>query len=666
MRSAGLSKVTYRLRTELGIEAWHWSEQGTWSDPGNEQGYWTSSYGSDQRVLISHGYRLPRRGNTIDQAENDGYSRLDDGDDSTFWKSNPYLDKRYTGDANDQRPQWVVVDLGEPRPVNAVSIHWGVPYATHFEIQYGTNIYHYPEVRSSTDPGNVGKWQTFPQGSVSGGTGERALLRLSGSPLQARYIRILLYDSSGKGPPGSIDIRDSLGFAIREVSLGVIDDAGTLQDEITHAADNKAQTVTYTSSTDPWHRAIDIDPNTEQPGFDLVFNSGLTNGLPVLVPVPLLYDTPENAAAEIRFLKTRGYDIRQVEMGEEPDGQQVSPEHEAALYVEFATAIHSVDSTLALGGLSFQSGIVRTRFDGEQNESWVSRFLAYLRDRRRLEDYSFLSFEWYPFDDLCQRPSEQLIRQPKLLADVFQKFREQGVPTTIPWIISEYGFSAFAGRTMVEMPGALLNADIVGQSLMLGGKAAYLYGYEPSTPINERSRCAGYGQMMFYEADERGQAIWPMPSYFAARLLSREWIQPGNKAHRVYPTSSDMRDGSGRPIVTAYAVQRPDDSLSIMLVNKDSIRDYSVRINFVDSKSVRKFVGRVAIYQYSRQQYVWKASGTKGHPLRTEAPHRFKLGGEDPVRLPAFSLTIVQGKLAAGSLGHHTSMSFEGSTEPNE
>jgi len=202
--------------------------------------------------------------------------------------------------------------------------------------------------------------------------------------VQARYIRILLYDSSGKGPPGSTDIRDSLGFAIREISLGVIDDAGTLQDEITHAADNKAQTVTYTSSTDPWHRAIDIDPNTEQPGFDLVFNSGLTNGLPVLVPVPLLYDTPENAAAEIRFLKTRGYDIRQVEMGEEPDGQQVSPEHEAALYAEFATAIHSVDSTLALGGLSFQNGIVRTRFDGEQNEPWVPRFLAYLRDRRRL------------------------------------------------------------------------------------------------------------------------------------------------------------------------------------------------------------------------------------------------------------------------------------------
>jgi hypothetical protein len=657
MRSAGLRKVAYRLRTELGIEAWHWNEQGAWSDAQHRQGYWTSSDRPDQQVLISHGYRLSRRGNTLDQAANDGFSRLTDGDDSTFWKSNPYLDEHYTGEANDQRPQWVVVDLGEPRPVNFVSIHWGLPYATHFEIQYGTNIYH-PEV-PSTDPDwnvtNVGRWESFPEGSIYGGSDEPVPLRLSGPPVQARYIRILLYESSGKGAPDSTDIRDSLGFAIREIFLGVMDDTGAFHDEITHAADNKAQTVVYTSSTDPWHRAIDIDPNTEQPGFDLVFRSGLTNGLPVLLPVPLLYDTPENAAAEIRFLKARGYAFRQVEMGEEPEGQQVSPEHEAALYLEFATAIHKVDPTLVLGGPSFQSGIVRMRFEGEGNDSWVARFIGYLRDRGRLGDYRFLSFEWYPFDDLCQHPSEHLIRQPKLLADVFRRFQEQGVPSNIPWLISEYGFSAYAGRSMVEIPSALLNADIVGQFLMLGGQAAYLYGYEPSKPFNERRSCAGYGQMMLFEADGRGQAHWPMPIYFAARLLTHEWAQQVNQRHRLYSavsSISDIRADKGVPWVTAYAVERPDGKFSVMLVNKDPERAYSVHVSFVGSKSVEHFIGKVAMLQYSQEQYVWKEAGTDGYPIRTKPPRQITLRDGSPMNLPPFSLTIVRGFASRSSQVH--------------
>src|SRR6267142_669998 len=137
MLSAGLKSLTYRLRTELAGEAWHWNPNGSWSDQTQRQGYWTSDSNLGPPIDVCYGYRLPRRGNTIDQANDDGYSRIDDGDATTFWKSNPYLDEHFTGEKDSLHPQWIMIDLGAFRQISAAKILWSEPFASNYTIEFG-------------------------------------------------------------------------------------------------------------------------------------------------------------------------------------------------------------------------------------------------------------------------------------------------------------------------------------------------------------------------------------------------------------------------------------------------------------------------------------------------------------------------------------------------
>ncbi len=164
MLGAGLGAVSYRLYTELSVQDWHWNPAGSFSEGSGTQGYWTSSATPGAKTVDTFGYRLPRRGFTHDQGNDDDYSRLDDGDTATFWKSNPYLASAFTGDADTAHPQWVLFDFGNAKTVNAARIAWAAPYAVQYAVQYWTGddpIY---------DPAN-GAWVTFPNGAVSNGAG---------------------------------------------------------------------------------------------------------------------------------------------------------------------------------------------------------------------------------------------------------------------------------------------------------------------------------------------------------------------------------------------------------------------------------------------------------------------------------------------------------------
>jgi hypothetical protein len=645
MASAPYRRLAYRLRPELGVEAWHWNEAGSWSDEVKKEGYWTSSDKAERPLLKSLGYKLPRRGSTIDQAGNDGYSRLDDGNKWTFWKSNPYLDAHFTGEDNGLHPQWVFIDLGKRCNVNALRILWGEPYATRFEVQYWDG-------KDSHSPNALvaGTWRSFEHGRVEDGKGGDALLRLEDDQVSVRFVRILLQASSGTAPQMK-DVRDRLGFAVCELFMGVIDRRGRFQDIIRHSTSNTNQTIMIVSSTDPWHRASDRNPGSAQPGFDRIMASGLGRGNPVLTPVSILYDTPENAAAEIRFLKARGFPVSQIELGEEPDGQTISPEHYGALYLQFAKVIHEIDPTLVTGGPSFQSEVNGwdTFADESGERSWMKRFLNYLREHNRLDDFGFFSFEWYPFDEVCSPPAEQLIAQPFLMKKVFERLQSDGVPRDIPWIISEYGYSSFAGRAEVELPSALLNAEIVAQFLTLGGKTAYYYGLEPNEPIRELYQCAQqdrlWGNLMMFQKGPNGKAKWLLPAYYGGKMLMEEWAEPVNASHQLF-RASVMEGDKVAGDVTAYVVRRPDGHWAVMVLNKgdERIELGKIRFDGMGSSGI-DWRGPLDVIQYSSLQYTWRADGANGHPTQSEPPAHFQVLDESlaGVILPPMSFTVVRG-----------------------
>src|SRR5205807_2929815 len=144
-----------------------------------------------------------------------------------------------------------------------------------------------------------------------------------------------------------------------------------------------------------------------------------------MLPVAMIYGTPEDSANQIAYLKARGYPISFVEMGEEPDGQYMLPEDYGSLYLQWATALHKVDPKLKLGGPIFE-GVnedIQVWPDAQGRTSWMERFFDYLRSHNRLQDLSFISFEHYPFDP-CKLQWSDLYDEANLVRNILQVWRD--------------------------------------------------------------------------------------------------------------------------------------------------------------------------------------------------------------------------------------------------
>jgi hypothetical protein len=67
-----------------------------------------------------------------------------------------------------------------------------------------------------------------------------------------------------------------------------------------------------------------------------------------MVPIGLIYSTPEDAAAEIKYLENRHHPIPTWRWEKSPTATTSSEDY-AALYLQFSAAMHKVDPNLKLG-----------------------------------------------------------------------------------------------------------------------------------------------------------------------------------------------------------------------------------------------------------------------------------------------------------------------------
>ena len=639
--SAGWGPISYRQNTEQTEQNWHWNSAGVWSDAERGEGYFLGSLKPTSAQLNhSFGYTLPHRGNTNNYGAPgpSDYSRLTDGDLSTYWKSSPYLASHFTKQPDAAHPAWVILDLGEMHKISTLRIHWSAPYATAYSLERWS-----VEDDPCQNPLS-GTWRRFPGGTITNGTGGLVDHTVDGQQ-KLRFIRILMTASSQTcSSHGSSDVRNCVGYAIAELEADTLAPNGSLIDVVKHAPKQDTQSGTYCSSTDPWHRASDIVPDQIQTGFDLFFRSGITGDLPAMLPTGLLYSSsPEDSAALIDYVLRRGYKLEYVEIGEEADGEFVSPETYGELYLQWASAIHAKHPEVKLGGPSFTgtNSDIKVWPDEQGRTSWLGRFVDYLRQRGRLSDLAFMSYEHYPYEpgDISW---DDLYREADLVSGIVKVWREAGLPESIPQFITESDLAAGLDEMFVDIFSGLWLADFVGAFMNAGGARVHKSPIQPEAMREGEKGWATWGNFVAND-DLKIQQYTAM--MHVSRLINLVWVTHGAGVHAMYNASCDARDADGNVLVTAYAVLRPDGNHSVMIVNKDQHHERSVSVRFQSKQHSRVFASRVEMDTYGAEQYQWHNLSERSHADPDKPPVSTVVDGGERFILPKASVTVLRGVL---------------------
>jgi hypothetical protein len=110
-----------------------------------------------------------------------------------------------------------------------------------------------------------------------------------------------------------------------------------------------------------------------------------------------------------------------------------------------------------------------------------------------------------------------------------------------------------------------------------------------------------------------------------------------------------VTDAAGNALVTTYALLRPDEKWSLLIVNRDRENNHNVKVAFRTSEKGRAqaFSGTVRRVTFGSEQYRWHPDGPNGYP-NPDGPFAVSTldaNRETVYELPKASITVLTGAL---------------------
>ncbi len=604
-------------------DTYHWNGAGSY----NTNNYWVPSgttyslgFDSDMTYVGTTG------SNNYSEFP---YSYMTDGNPSTSWLSN--VDTQFPNH------QWAQIDLtGGSSTVNvsSVSIIWGTPYATSYEIQYWTGS---DTVGTPANANDEADWSDFPGGNITGSTGGTTAITFTTAE-STRYIRILLTASSA-GAGGAYSIAEA--YAYNGAALIGNNEASTSQNHV------------VVSSTDPASSAVNPLNNSGTTDFNSFmayvhsFSSGAVTSAIPLITVNYGTGTPAEAASWVYYANVvQGYGIKYWQVGNEQDGiwecgGPSNAKDYAYRFTEFYNAMTTVDPTIIVTG-----PVVGGPYDNSNaydGNPFIQDFLSELQTLGATADLGALDYHWYPwnYDNTATAVEINTASQVAAFAVSVNNWQTAaGVNTNIPVIMSEYNISPNTPLLMNQLPTGLWLANWLGEFIHYFGSHGNTNLWDS---LNGTAVTAAAGDQGYLQEEPGAYQYQPRANYWAMQMMTNDWAIPADtNAHQLISTGVTVASGAST-LLAVYADYRPDGVFSLLVVNKDPTNSYNTWITglpFTPNATANAWT-------FSSANYVWTSSGSPAtyYANPDTAPTAVTLtdaASSFPVTFAPYSLNVIQ------------------------